>query len=156
MTEQLRLERDKKYVLNNGEITELMTHLNNPFASEKFAALVNIDGALTELRWDIHGNYRGSIPDDDLLLNVEKVSIDTFVPEERCKCGGATNSQSVQDMKDILRSHPNWKNLPADQRETMEMVVHKFGRILGGHNAPTSDSWLDVQGYVELIRKPIA
>ena len=96
-------------------------------------------------RWLAVAGYN----DEDVNWSAEEVI------EARSHYGDyAVNSSSVQAMKDALRSHPNWTKLPSAQRETLEMCVHKFGRILGGDNQPCSDSWLDCQGYIELIRNP--
>lgn len=58
-------------------------------------------------------------------------------------------------MKRILQSSPNWEIMADDQREALEMVAHKIGRILNGDpNYP--DSWHDIAGYAQLVDARLA
>lgn len=43
-----------------------------------------------------------------------------------------------------------WLTLPPDQREALDMVFHKVGRILNG-DPDYSDSWADIAGYAKLV-----
>jgi hypothetical protein len=43
-----------------------------------------------------------------------------------------------------------WANLTDSQREALEMVAHKIGRILNG-DPNYDDSWVDIEGYVHLV-----
>lgn len=56
---------------------------------------------------------------------------------------------TVQRIKVIMRTTPNWDKLSNAQREALEMVQHKIGRILHG-NPNHLDSWADLQGYAKL------
>lgn len=59
------------------------------------------------------------------------------------------SATTVQRIKVIMRSTPNWDKLSNAQREALEMIVHKIGRIL--HGDPNHlDSWQDIQGYTKL------
>ena len=84
----------------------------------------------------------------------KEVSIESLLKDRSVYGNYEVNSKTVQQLKTALRNHPNWCSLPMEQRETLEMCVHKFGRILGGHNDPSGDSWTDCVGYIELIRNP--
>jgi len=55
-----------------------------------------------------------------------------------------------QQLKSILHKAPNWPGMEADQREALEMVVHKIARILNGDSA-YDDNWVDIAGYVTLV-----
>ena len=55
-----------------------------------------------------------------------------------------------QNMKDIMRDSWNWDNLQTDQKECLEMVVHKVARILAG-DPNFADHWEDVAGYAILV-----
>jgi hypothetical protein len=44
----------------------------------------------------------------------------------------------------------NWNSLSSSQREALEMIVHKIGRILNG-DPDYDDSWIDIAGYAQLI-----
>jgi hypothetical protein len=43
-----------------------------------------------------------------------------------------------------------WDILAPDQREALEMVAHKIGRILNG-DPDYEDSWRDIAGYAQLV-----
>ena len=45
---------------------------------------------------------------------------------------------------------PNWPGLTDAQREALEMVAHKIGRILNG-DPNYHDSWHDIVGYAKLV-----
>lgn len=68
-----------------------------------------------------------------------------------------TQSNISQDMKDIIRAANNWNDLQADQKECLEMIVHKTARILAG-DPNFTDHWEDIAGYAILVAnrlKPI-
>lgn len=50
----------------------------------------------------------------------------------------------------IKAASPNWEGLAADQREALEMIAHKVGRILNG-DPNYHDSWHDMVGYAKLV-----
>lgn len=56
----------------------------------------------------------------------------------------------MQSLKDVMRDVDGWNNLTASQKEALDMIQHKIGRILNGD--PTyDDSWKDIAGYATLI-----
>ena len=56
----------------------------------------------------------------------------------------------MQDLKGVMRATPGWERLTPSQREALEMIQHKIGRVLNGD--PTyDDNWRDVAGYAKLI-----
>lgn len=58
----------------------------------------------------------------------------------------------TQRLKDIMQGHANFRgtSLAPDQREALEMIAHKIGRILNG-DPNYSDSWDDIAGYAKLV-----
>ena len=62
----------------------------------------------------------------------------------------ADHARVTQMLKTVIQNQPNWKNLNAMQRESLDMIVHKMGRILAG-NPNHADHWHDIQGYAKLI-----
>ena len=44
----------------------------------------------------------------------------------------------------------NWNRLNTVQREALEMIAHKIGRILAG-NPNFKDHWDDIAGYAKLV-----
>lgn len=61
--------------------------------------------------------------------------------------GGA---KSLDNKGEIVQVETNWHTLSPSQKEALEMIVHKMGRILNGD--PTyDDSWVDIAGYSQLV-----
>lgn len=70
---------------------------------------------------------------------------------EREKTHGDYGSHAAitQALKDNMRSQISWASLPENQRETLEMIAHKIGRILAG-DPDFRDHWADIAGYATL------
>ena len=60
----------------------------------------------------------------------------------------------MQKLKSVMRSTRNWSNLTPSQREALEMIQLKVGRILNGDPNYT-DSWHDIKGYAHLIEEEL-
>lgn len=74
------------------------------------------------------------------------------VLNERQKSHGdyKDHAKITQDLKDVLRGSLKWSELDDMQRETLEMLAHKIGRILSG-DPNFLDHWVDICGYTQLI-----
>lgn len=66
-----------------------------------------------------------------------------------------THARITQDIKKAMQQAPNWDVLVDDQKEALEMVAHKIGRILNG-DPNYLDSWHDIIGYVRLVEARLA
>ena len=55
-----------------------------------------------------------------------------------------------QNLKKIMKDVPKWILMSAAQREALEMIAHKIGRILNG-DPNYADSWVDLAGYAQLV-----
>lgn len=73
------------------------------------------------------------------------------VLEERGARYGAFERHAVisQNLKDVLRVY-NDNPLSADQREALEMILHKVARIING-DPDYPDNWVDIAGYATLV-----
>jgi hypothetical protein len=60
------------------------------------------------------------------------------------------HARITQAIKAAMADSPNWRALAPDQRETLEMIAHKAGRILNG-DPDYHDSWHDIIGYTKLV-----
>ena len=60
----------------------------------------------------------------------------------------------TQDLKYVMRYTEGWDNLNVSQKEALEMIAHKIGRILNG-NPNYADSWHDIAGYASLVDKQL-
>lgn len=58
-------------------------------------------------------------------------------------------AQFSQLLKSIMHSHKNWKDIPAEQRESLDMITVKVSRLMNG-NSSEPDTWLDISGYAML------
>ena len=61
----------------------------------------------------------------------------------------ASIAETSQELKTAMWDAPNWANLSADKRESLEMIQHKIARILHG-DPDYDDNWHDIQGYAKL------
>lgn len=62
----------------------------------------------------------------------------------------AEHARITQAIKAAMANSPNWAFLAPDQKETLEMIAHKVGRILNG-DPNYHDSWHDIVGYTKLV-----
>ena len=77
--------------------------------------------------------------------------IDKTLAERGDRYGSFEGHAAVtQSIKRAMMSGQNWHRLADDQREALEMVAHKVGRILNG-DPDYIDSWHDIIGYVRLV-----
>ena len=58
----------------------------------------------------------------------------------------------TQGIKAVMQTHDGWDRLADDQREALEMIAHKVGRILNG-DPDYADSWHDIAGYARLVEQ---
>jgi hypothetical protein len=66
----------------------------------------------------------------------------------------ATQGAVAQNFKTVMRMTMGWNDLSPCQKESLEMIVHKIGRILNG-DPNYADSWHDIAGYATLIDKQL-
>lgn len=62
------------------------------------------------------------------------------------------HAEITQGIKVVMQRSPRWKDMADDQREALEMVAHKIGRILNG-DPNYLDSWHDIIGYTRLVER---
>lgn len=58
----------------------------------------------------------------------------------------------AQRLKNTMRGGANWNVMDDIQREALEMIASKIGRILAG-NHDEVDHWRDIAGYAALIER---
>lgn len=79
--------------------------------------------------------------------------VDGILAEREKTHGDFTeHARITQEIKAAMHVTRNWKNLSTVQREALEMVAHKVGRILAG-DPDVVDHWADSAGYMELVAK---
>jgi hypothetical protein len=78
-------------------------------------------------------------------------NIDETLKERGNRYGSFTgHARITQSIKAAMVHGKNWYSLEPDQKEALEMVAHKIGRILNG-DPNYIDSWHDIVGYVKLV-----
>lgn len=66
------------------------------------------------------------------------------------------HARITQSLKDVLREELTFRNergqkrLTTTQLESLDMIVHKIGRIIAG-NSHHRDHWDDIAGYATLV-----
>ena len=76
----------------------------------------------------------------------------TQVLTERGKRYGKFTGHAVvtQGIKSVMFNFRSDLELAPDQREALEMIAHKIGRIING-DPDYADSWVDIAGYAQLV-----
>lgn len=83
-------------------------------------------------------------------------SIESTLTERGNRYGSyGEHARITQAIKKAMADSPNWQKLAPDQRETLEMIAHKAGRILNG-DPDYHDSWHDIIGYTKLVADRLA
>lgn len=81
------------------------------------------------------------------------MSIDKTLEERGSRYGEFPEHAFVtQELKRTLHDNANWSGLADDQKEALDMVMHKVGRIING-DPNYIDSWTDIIGYTRLVEK---
>lgn len=78
---------------------------------------------------------------------VERVPLSALLAEREQVHGNLKySSVTMQQFKHLARVCPKWANMSDLQREAVDMILHKIGRVL--HGDPThKDHWDDIAGY---------
>jgi hypothetical protein len=79
--------------------------------------------------------------------------IESVLTERGSRYGDfSDHARITQNLKRAMADSPRWGILQDDQREALEMLAHKIGRILNG-DPDYVDSWTDIVGYARLVEK---
>lgn len=102
-----------------------------------------------------------SINDDRLLASLNDLplvsekyprqDVNALIAERGSRYGKfADGAEIMCDLKHVMHEVDRWNDLTASQKEALDMIQHKIGRILNGD--PTyDDNWKDIAGYATLI-----
>lgn len=75
---------------------------------------------------------------------------DALLTERGKTHGDYTNHASItQFLKSVMHDTEGWARLSLTQKETLEMIAHKIGRVLAG-DPNFKDHWADIAGYAKL------
>lgn len=81
--------------------------------------------------------------------------LDGILKQRRKQHGDFLDHAAItQSFKQTAHDSPGWEHLSDTQREGVEMILHKLGRILAG-NPNHHDHWDDIGGYARITRQCI-
>lgn len=81
--------------------------------------------------------------------------IDKTLQERGSRYGTFKGHAGVtQQLKNVIQGGANYHKTNSSQKEALEMIAHKIGRIVNG-DPNYDDSWRDIAGYAELIVKEL-
>ena len=88
--------------------------------------------------------------------NVGQMSDINTTLAERDKRYGAFAGQArvTQRIKAAIVSAPRYIRLTPSQREALDMIANKIGRVLNG-DPNYADSWHDIAGYATLVEQEL-
>ena len=66
----------------------------------------------------------------------------------------APKCATIQALKRTMHTAPNWERLSDAQRESLDLIATKVGRILHG-DPDHYDSWHDIAGYARLVAREL-
>lgn len=80
-------------------------------------------------------------------------TVDAILTERGSRYGKfVDHAEITQELKELLYAHAMVHRviLVKDQREALDMICHKLGRIVNG-DPNYADSWIDIAGYAKLV-----
>lgn len=83
----------------------------------------------------------------------EAQGVDAILEERGSRYGAfTTHAEITQRLKMMTEKylHNAGKELKFDQKEALDMIFHKIGRIVNG-DPDYADSWVDIAGYAKLV-----
>lgn len=101
----------------------------------------DIDAILTE-----RGNRYGKFTGHAMITQILKAALSGYWSTARDMMDA--NQDDARETRLALQE--KWRHLAPDQREALEMIAHKIGRILNG-DPNYADSWADIAGYAKLV-----
>lgn len=94
---------------------------------------------------------RQPIADEEQDLNECISSTEALIAERGTRYGKFKDGAEImRDLKYVMHEVDGWNNLTPSQKEALDMIQHKIGRILNG-DPNYDDNWKDVAGYATLI-----
>lgn len=89
----------------------------------------------------------------DMVAALEPTKVDAIL-NERAKDYGKfiEGAEIMQMLKRLVHGYIEARGTPLafDQREAIDMIIHKLGRIING-NPDKTDHWSDIAGYATLV-----
>lgn len=84
-------------------------------------------------------------------VNLGDGEIMSLIAERGARYGKFKDGAEImRDLKHVMYEVDGWNNLTPSQKEALDMIQHKIGRILNG-DPNYDDNWKDIAGYAKLI-----
>ena len=94
---------------------------------------------------------RQLVEDAEQDLNECISSTEALIAERGTRYGKFKDGAEImRDLKHVMHEVDGWNDLSPSQKEALDMIQHKIGRILNG-DPNYDDNWKDVAGYATLI-----
>jgi hypothetical protein len=91
--------------------------------------------------------------DDEVTMEPDETDVDAVL-DSRAKDYGKfiEGAEIMQMLKRLVHNYIEDRGTPLafDQREAIDMIIHKMGRIING-NPDKVDHWVDIAGYATLV-----
>lgn len=91
--------------------------------------------------------------DDEITMEPDETDVDAVL-DSRAKDYGKfiEGAEIMQILKRLVHNYIEARGTPLafDQREAIDMIIHKLGRIING-NPDKVDHWVDIAGYSTLV-----
>lgn len=107
-------------------------------------------------RQEAIGTWSVSVDDSTntiVATHSEPTKVDTILDQRATQYGKFIEGAEVmQTLKQVVRTSIQKRGtaLAFDQLESIDMIIHKLGRIING-NPDNVDSWRDIAGYATLV-----
>ena len=111
---------------------------------------VKTNKALNGLTWTVSSS---GVEDDIVAEQKEVTKVDAILDARAENYGKFIDGAEIMQMlKRMVHGYIEKRGtqLAFDQRESIDMMVHKLGRIING-NPDHVDSWRDIAGYATLV-----
>lgn len=91
----------------------------------------------------------------DTLFEADMHSVSNTLDQRGKNYGEFSEGAAImQSLKDVARDTNGWQRLNNPQREAIDMIFSKLGRILNG-DPNHADSWHDIAGYAQLVEREL-
>jgi hypothetical protein len=93
---------------------------------------------------------------DDYMRKTKMAREDKTQEDDRTKAYGSFDvmALTIQRIKGVYRDSPNYDSMPAYQKESLDLMATKIGRLLCG-DPYDQDTWYDIVGYAKLAHDEV-
>ena len=149
----IQFKREKRVLVSIPpfDILEYICHCNVHAIRTSRGREADVKNGWRDPKIVIGGNFK-DLPTKNQIAKEEASAMEAILNERGSRYGTFVGHAAItQSLKNRMAGCPNWNSKLSDsQREALEMIAHKIGRILNG-DPNYADSWVDICGYSQLI-----